>query len=372
MGSIDFRWSGGLSGGGFTQTREGKAMIGRNTQILAFAILTGFVGISCQPAFAVVYDDGGVHNLDQNIFPEILYVGGTTTVNLLPGFVSDSPYFYDQAIVNLSTNTSAGLDSLLLGDNATMNILDGGTLEVYRVYLDGTPTINTYDGSSGSIEMQEGFTASGFLNVYGGDILRVSLSSFTSGHQTGGQVDLLELYDNSYYRLDGGILDGPVYVGESAVLDIHGGTHEIGWLSEILGTVNMFGGSLPYYSSSGTGVFNLFGGDLGQVVYTRGSTTGNIWGGSFQNLNADGDSILNVYGQNLSLTEYEFPDPTAKYYYLNGTLSDGTILNDVGVITAESGQVFLYNAVPEPTSFIMWAGLGVMGLVAARRRRRKR
>jgi hypothetical protein len=108
--------------------------------------------------------------------------------------------------------------------------------------------------------------------------------------------------------------------------------------------------------NSQTGKANLYSLDLetGLATYLGqpfGTTSSWIWGLAFD----DSDTLHAGYGDDVYTVDLQAMTATDTGYRL-GYGNDLTIVS---------------SSVPEPTSLALWSGLGVMGLIAARRRRKQ-
>ncbi len=189
----------------------------------------------------------------------------------------------------------------------------------------------------------------------------------------------LEAYNSSTVNLSGGSIGGYLYALNSSTVNLSGGSVSGGLEVFTSSTVNLSGGSIGYdlyaYASS---TVNLSGGSVGYDLVALGSSTVNLSGGSIGGfLFAVDSSVLNIFGHDLvaPLTDPNAFGGADSLYYLSGTLLDGTVLTKKNLyIQNGTGARFNLtnldnNAVPEPGSLALLVGVGVLPLLALRRRR---
>jgi hypothetical protein len=93
--------------------------------------------------------------------------------------------------------------------------------------------------------------------------------------------------------------------------------------------------------------------------------------------NTGPDILINgVSTGNTSATFTSLSNFTINSGFVAGVNTLEFVVKDSGsiaglLVASISGNANVANAVPEPTSLLLWSGLGVMGLVAARRRRKQ-
>jgi hypothetical protein len=155
--------------------------------------------------------------------------------------------------------------------------------------------------------------------------------------------------------VDPGSISGFAYTFNSSKFNISGGS--------IVGSIN----------SSDTSLVTITGGSIGNGLQVDDSSVVNVRGGSFgADLYANDTSAINFFGTNLQAMQIADLG-TIIGYALSGTLADGTDISDRQLFVQNTASFTLNNtpgpAVPEPGSFALLCGLGVMGAGLLRRKR---
>ena len=291
---------------------------------------------------AITFDDGGVHSISTSVTgPVVVSDGGQgpTSLNVLSGAI----VLGENALGNAGTygiwsgtggivNMSGGA---VFGGNAS-----GGNAHAFGIFCENGGIANISGGivSGGDA----GGNASGNAHTYGIGVF-------------GGMVNM----------------SGGVVLGGNA-LSSSFNAHAYGILNNG-GTVNISGGTVSvgsYYESANGNVYGIFN-NGGTVNISGGMMT---YGGASNNTHTYGiynnGGVVNIYGR-----DFNYPDGPISV--VSGTLT-GTLANGDPITWTfyqNSGKVVLNSphggAVPEPSSLVMFAGLGAMGLIGASRRRKR-
>lgn len=195
------------------------------------------------------------------------------------------------------------------------------------------------------------------VNIVRGAIL-TDLSVYNSSivNFSEGDVSSLDAIDSSTVNMSGGVISQQAAI--SSTFNISGGIVRQGLLADGSGTVNMSGGLAPFLSAFNSGTVNFSGGDI-YALYAYNNST------------------VNIFGSNLTDTLINPDDGRSSEYVLNGTLTDGTILNNKPLLVQNGSSAIVtfngnivINAAPEPGSVALLVGLVTVGAGALRRRRR--
>jgi hypothetical protein len=327
-------------------------------------------------ASAIVYDDGGIHEINTSVPAPIDLSAGTTgptTLKVLAG----ASVIADDAIGAAGTHAvgsgSGGIvdvwDGSLIGGNAS-----GSSAHSMAIYISGG-TVNLHGGtiSAGNA----GGDQSGNAHAYGIDMAEGTLN-FSGGTIVGGNAISSSSNAHGYgiynsrgtVNMSGGTLVvGNDYGSGSDNTTVHG------IYNTQHGVVNITGGSLAngdalldgyLLLNSQAAVMNISGGTLLQ----RYSFSNDAFPGISNSLSG----VVNIYGTNFNLPYGTIAETFSGR--LTGTLADGsaidtTISNYVHSVPLypTPATINLLPPVPEPSAVVL-IGLGVLGLLAWGRQRR--
>lgn len=175
-------------------------------------------------------------------------------------------------------------------------------------------------------------------------------------------------FDQSVINMSSG--NAPDLEGQGKEINVSGGT--VGTLVANVNT-DLLGNTL------GGTIVNVTGGEVTDEADAWNQGILNVYGGQFDGgLFARFGGTINIYGSGLSAS---LLDPnyqhTYSLYSLSGTLQDGTMLTNQSLFIENDGVTYghssyhLFNAVPEPGSLALLAGIGATGLLGLSKRHRK-
>lgn len=152
--------------------------------ILAVVLMTGV-------ANGVIFDDGGVHDIDWAINEPVIveedaFFGGTTTVNFLTGsYAASWIEVYDSSLVNIN----GGAVHNIYGYNSSEITVNNGV-----VYF-----VDFYDNSQ--------------VTINGGEVMGVSVYDTAQAVISGGTISGVDAHNDSRVTISGGTFEQTFYIG---------------------------------------------------------------------------------------------------------------------------------------------------------------
>lgn len=235
------------------------------------------------------------------------------------------------------------------------NVIDDGTYWDDNVYV--------YDGIS---------SPTGVCVVTGGEAQDLRVYDNSTITMSGGVVYFLDSYDSSTITLSGGEVAARLYAHGSSTVTMSDGWILMSLTAYDSSTVTMSGGMADWgLDAHGSSTVTMSGG-WANFLKAYDSSTVTMSGGVVGNyLAAAGSSILNVVGGGFKINgnSVQFGNLTVLTGTLTGTLASGESLNNLfyqgGYGGWATGTIRL---VPEPSTAGL-VGFGLLGLLAAGRRR---
>lgn len=374
-------------------------------------------------ALGTDYNDGGIHTISGA--ESELKISNSTTVNIAPGAVVTGPdaepaahYAIEVFDSGSTLNVTGGMIEGghgsraggfgILGHNGHFDISNanvlGGDADGFSESVTGADAIYIQDFQSFSIS--SGNFTGGASDNGGGDALHIyaptpktayiSGGTFLGGiggQESGGETGRdLRVSGSTIVELSDGQFTGYLSTFEdSSVVNLSGGQFaNQGIELRDQATLNMSGGeayitlnddaqvTMTDGNAMGFTIFDgafvsMSGGELSvtTVLEQQGemTVTGGLLSTSAETFVMYDSSVLNVYGYGLTLESFGGP-----YWYLQGTLADGTEISEYSGTMLRFGNDTIVNLyeVPEPSSLVLAALACSIMLVVGRRSLRSR
>lgn len=369
-------------------------------------------------ALGTDYNDGGTHTISGA--ESELRISNSTTVNIAPGAVITGPdeepaahYAIEVFDAGSSLNVTGGTIEGgrgsraggfgILGHDGHFNLSNanviGGDADGFSESVTGADAV--YIQNFQSLSISSGNYTGGASDNGGGDALHIyaptpktayisggtflgGIGGQESGGETGrdlrvsgsaiaevsgGQFTgyLSTFEDNSVVNLSGGqFANQGIELRDQATLNMSGGEAYI-TLNEDA-EVMMTDGNAMGFTIFDNGFVSMSGGELSvtTVLEQQGemTVTGGLLSTGAETFVMYDSSVLNVYGYGLTLESFGGP-----YWYLQGTLADGTEISEYSGTMLRFGTDTIVNLyeVPEPTSLVL-AVIGCFAMLCVRRR----
>jgi len=285
----------------------------------------------------LVFNDGGVHNIDYLIDDDVLVdyqaSGMKTTVNLFDGGRIN---YMLQALEDSHINIS------------------GGKI--------GGPYFYAYDRSK--------------VNISGGSICyRFYADNNSQVSISGGQFYYLFAHGSSQIDMTGGAFHYDFFAYDTSQIDIVGGRIGFSLYGLNNSNISISGGTIGnHLYARDKSQIDITGGLIGFSLYANNNSQVSISGGLISNeLIADNSSVLTIYGSDFAVDGLDFGygeltsilgggwnDEPARY--LTGTLLSGDLLNNDFYIGHDASIVLI----PEPATLLL-LGLGAVMVMLKRK-----
>ena len=162
-------------------------------------------------------------------------------------------------------------------------------------------------------------------------------SSPTVNIVSGAILTDLDIYNSSIVNFSEGAASSGLYAGDSSMVNMSGGV--ISQQAVASGTINLSGGIIRQgLIAADSGTVNMSGG-IAPYLSAFNNSTVNLGGGGIYGLYVYNNSIVNIFGSNLNYTLINPNDGRFSEYNLNGTLTDGTILNNKPLLVQIGSRV---------------------------------
>lgn len=274
-------------------------------------LLLILAGSAAQPALAVTYDDGQVHDITEPLLGgaggatvKDSATGDTTTVNARSGAVINGVQAYDSSNVNVYDGSQITAD---------LNALNQSEVSIF-----GGSLINADSDNSSRLNISGGtFTGSGgrAVGAFGNAVINI-----TGGDFQGATTYTVLSTDSSMVTVSGGSIDGEIYAQGDSTIDIWGGI------------------GISHVTATSDSLMRIFGKDFA--------------------INSASISLA---------TPFVISDDTYNGDLLTGTLADGSAIS-AQLFNGVIGSQIVLQAVPIPAALPLF-GSAILGLAAMARRR---
>ncbi len=250
----------------------------------------------------------------------------------------------------LTINTNYGNQTGSLYDSSKVNLVSGGWVNVLALY--DTSTTNISGGFVTGIWSYD----HGVVNSSGGESQHFVVCNFSTANFYDGKAGSLGARQSGVVNVFGGEISEILSTSESGIINFYDGTVSRELLASDSSIVNLYDGVVAGdLDAFDTSIVNITGGYISGYIRAANSSTMNIYGGSLGSYLSVYDSgTVNIYGQNIQLGGGLSLDGNRVLGtgYLSGAWMDGTPWNTN--VTYNTATIYI---IPEPCTLLL-LGLG--------------